>query len=148
MPMTTEKFKDYAGFLRLQDLRDRCRKAEQQKPFAQQRAGAEATRNRDPPKTNGTRAHRSREPARLEREIFPGLRATRGRRSLSGRVAWHARWRRRVTEGTLILDLRDAKKQVLVWRAIAVVDKSDPLKIKDHLPDMVRKSAEKYPPKK
>jgi len=56
--------------------------------------------------------------------------------------------RRRYTEGTLILDLRDAKRRVLVFRAIAVVDDSDPLRIKDRLDDMVRKAAEKYPPKK
>jgi hypothetical protein len=56
--------------------------------------------------------------------------------------------KRRFTEGTLILDLRDAKKHELVWRAISVEDNSDPLKIKDHLGDMVRKSVEKYPPKK
>jgi hypothetical protein len=56
--------------------------------------------------------------------------------------------RRRYTEGTLILDLRDARKHDLVWRAISVEDNSDPMKIKDHLGDMVRKSVEKYPPKK
>lgn len=56
--------------------------------------------------------------------------------------------RRRYTEGTLVLDLRDAKKHTLVWRAIAVEDKADPLKVKDHIDDMVRKAAEKYPPKK
>lgn len=52
------------------------------------------------------------------------------------------------TEGTLILDLRDAKQHELVWRAIAIEDKSDPMKIKDKLEDMVKKSLEKYPPKK
>jgi hypothetical protein len=52
------------------------------------------------------------------------------------------------TEGTLVLDLRDAKKHALVWRAIAVEDKDDPIKIQEHLDDMVRKSIEKYPPKK
>lgn len=56
--------------------------------------------------------------------------------------------RRRYTEGTLILDLRDAKKHTLVWRAISVVDEHDPLKIKDRIDDMVRKAADKYPPKK
>ncbi len=56
--------------------------------------------------------------------------------------------RRRYTEGTLILDLRDAKRHTLVWRAIAVVDEHDPLTIKDRLDDMVRKAAQKYPPKK
>jgi len=56
--------------------------------------------------------------------------------------------RRGYAEGTLTIDLRDAKKHALVWRAIAVEENSDPMKIKDHLTDMVRKSAEKYPPKK
>jgi hypothetical protein len=70
--------------------------------------------------------------------------------------AYPAGWRgygtrivnRRVTEGTLVLDLRDARKHVLVWRAISVEDNADPMKIKDHLGDMIRKAAEKYPPKK
>ena len=70
--------------------------------------------------------------------------------------AYPAGWRgygtrvvvRHYTEGTLILDLRDARKHELVWRAISVEDNSDPLKIKDHLADLVRKSVEKFPPKK
>jgi len=56
--------------------------------------------------------------------------------------------RRHYAEGTSILDLRDAKKHVLVWRAVAVVDETDPFEIQDRLDDMVRKAAEKYPPKK
>ena len=75
---------------------------------------------------------------RVEDEAYPA-----GWRGYGTRVV-----RRRYTEGTLILDLRDAKQHVLVWRAISVVDNDDPLKIKDHLGDMVRKSTEKYPPKK
>ena len=75
---------------------------------------------------------------RVETEAYPA-----GWRGLGTRVV-----RRGYTEGTLILDLRDAKKHALVWRAIAVEDNSDPMKIKDHLADMVRKSIEKYPPKK
>ena len=65
-----------------------------------------------------------------------------------------ARWygtrvvRTHYTEGTLIIDLRDARKHELVWRAIAVEDQHDPLKIKDHLDSMVRKAIDKYPPKK
>jgi hypothetical protein len=51
------------------------------------------------------------------------------------------------TEGTLVLNLRDAKKHALVWRSIAVEDKNDPIKIQEHLDDMVRKSVDKYPPK-
>jgi hypothetical protein len=57
-------------------------------------------------------------------------------------VAYH------YTEGTLILKLRDARKQDLVWQAIAVEDKNDPMKIQAALDDMVRKSFDKYPPKK
>jgi hypothetical protein len=52
------------------------------------------------------------------------------------------------TEGTLIIDLRDASRRELVWRAVAVEDKGDPSKIADRLDDMVRKSIDKYPPKK
>ncbi len=51
------------------------------------------------------------------------------------------------TEGTLIIDLRDTKRRELIWRAIAIEEKNDPMKIKDKLDDMVRKSFEKYPPK-
>ena len=69
--------------------------------------------------------------------------------------AYPAGWRglgtRRVvvpyTEGTLVIDLRDRSKQALVWRAIAVEDKSDALKLEGKLEDMVKKSIEKYPPK-
>jgi hypothetical protein len=38
-------------------------------------------------------------------------------------------------------------KQSLVWRAIAVEEKSDALKIEGKLQEMVKKSIEKYPPK-
>ena len=74
----------------------------------------------------------------VEEDVYPA-----GWRGYGTRVV-----RRHYTEGTLILDLRDARKHELVWRAIAVEDNSDPLKIKDHLADMVRKSVEKFPPKK
>jgi Domain of unknown function (DUF4136) len=70
--------------------------------------------------------------------------------------AYPAGWRglgtRRVavhySEGTLIFDLRDTKSRQLVWRAIAIEDKSDPMKLVGKLDDMVKKSADKYPPKK
>jgi hypothetical protein len=65
-------------------------------------------------------------------------------------AGWHGR--RTVVynyaEGTLVLKLRDARKGELVWQAIAVEDKSDPNKIQTALDTMVRKSVEKYPPKK
>ena len=51
-------------------------------------------------------------------------------------------------EGTLVIDLRDPSTRSLVWRAIASEDKSDASKIESKLDDMVKKSMEKYPPKK
>jgi hypothetical protein len=75
---------------------------------------------------------------RVDAEAYPA-----GWRGLGTRVV-----RRTYSEGTLILDLRDAKKHALVWRALSVEENSDPMKIKDHLSDMVRKSVDKYPPKK
>jgi hypothetical protein len=51
-------------------------------------------------------------------------------------------------EGTLVVDLRDPHTRSLVWRAIASEEKSDPTKIAGKLDDMVKKSCEKYPPKK
>jgi hypothetical protein len=51
-------------------------------------------------------------------------------------------------EGTLVIDLRDPATRSLVWRAIASEEKSDPTKIEGKLDDMVRKSCEKYPPKR
>jgi hypothetical protein len=70
--------------------------------------------------------------------------------------AYPAGWRglgtRRVrvayTEGTLVINLRDTSRKELVWQSIAVEDKNDPSQISAHLDDMVRKSIEKYPPKK
>ena len=51
------------------------------------------------------------------------------------------------TEGTLVIDVRDAATHSLVWRGIASVEKSDAAKIEGKLDDMVRKALEKYPPK-
>lgn len=84
------------------------------------------------------------------------VRFTLGAARRSEVEAYPAGWRglgtRRVrvayTEGTLVINLRDTSKRELVWRAIAVEDKSDPAKISEHLDDMVKKSIEKYPPKK
>jgi hypothetical protein len=47
-----------------------------------------------------------------------------------------------------VIDLRDPTTRSLVWRAIASEEKSDPTKIAGKLGDMVKKSIEKYPPKK
>jgi hypothetical protein len=51
-------------------------------------------------------------------------------------------------EGTLVIDLRDPTTHSLVWRAIAAEEKSDATKIQGKLNDMVKKSIDKYPPKK
>ena len=51
------------------------------------------------------------------------------------------------TEGTLVIDLRDPTTKSLVWRGIAVEDKSDPMKLQGRLDAMVKKAIEKYPPK-
>lgn len=51
-------------------------------------------------------------------------------------------------EGTLVIDLRDPATRSLVWRAIAAEDKSDATKIQGKLDSMVKKSIDKYPPKK
>lgn len=52
------------------------------------------------------------------------------------------------TEGTLVIDLRDPTTASLVWRGIAREDKSNAAKIEGKLDDMVRKSFDKYPPKR
>jgi hypothetical protein len=51
-------------------------------------------------------------------------------------------------EGTLVIDLRDPTTRSLVWRGIATEEKSDATKIEGKLDDMVKKSFDKYPPKK
>ncbi len=51
-------------------------------------------------------------------------------------------------EGTLVIDLRDPTTRSLVWRAIAAEDKSDASKLQGKLDSMVKKSFDKYPPKK
>ena len=84
------------------------------------------------------------------------VRFTLGSARRSEVEAYPAGWRglgtRRVrvayTQGTLVINLRDTSRKELVWRSVAVEDKNDPVQISEHLDDMVRKSIEKYPPKK
>jgi hypothetical protein len=52
------------------------------------------------------------------------------------------------TEGTLVLNFRDAKTHGLIWRAIVIEDKGDPMKLQKKLDDMVKKAINGYPPKK
>jgi hypothetical protein len=94
----------------------------------------------------------------MEVESKPDLnvRFTLGQARRTEVEAYPAGWRglgtRRVrvayTQGTLVINLRDTSRKELVWRSIAVEDKNDPVQISEHLDDMVRKSIEKYPPKK
>jgi hypothetical protein len=51
-------------------------------------------------------------------------------------------------EGTLVLDLRDPDTRSLVWRGIAVEEKSNANQLAGKLDDMVKKALDKYPPKK
>jgi hypothetical protein len=51
-------------------------------------------------------------------------------------------------EGTLVIDLRDPATRSLVWRSIASQENTDATKIQGKLDDMVKKSIDKYPPKK
>jgi hypothetical protein len=67
-------------------------------------------------------------------------------------AGWRGRGTRRVThhytEGTLTIDMQDPHRQELVWRAVAVSDQNDPNKLQGKLDAMVKKSFDKYPPKK
>lgn len=51
-------------------------------------------------------------------------------------------------QGTLVIDLRDRTTRSPGLRAIATDEKRDTEKLEGKLHDMVRKSIEKYPPKK
>ena len=50
-------------------------------------------------------------------------------------------------EGTLVIDFRDSATHSMVWRAIASVEKRNPIKVEDKIDDMVHKAIKKYPPK-
>jgi hypothetical protein len=51
-------------------------------------------------------------------------------------------------EGTLVIDLRDPATHDLVWRGVASEEKTDAAKIQGKIDEMVKKSIDKYPPKK
>lgn len=67
-------------------------------------------------------------------------------------AGWYGRRTRVVrtpyAEGTLVLDLHDAAAKSLVWRAIASQERGSASDISKKLDDMVRKSFDRYPPKK
>jgi hypothetical protein len=67
----------------------------------------------------------------------------------AGWYGWGTRYVRvPYAEGTLVIDLRDPTTRSLIWRAISAEEKSDASKIQGKLDDMVKKSINKYPPKK
>ena len=67
----------------------------------------------------------------------------------AGWRGWGTRWARvPYSEGTLVVDLRDASAHSLVWRGIASEEKSNASDIQKKLDNMVKKAIEKYPPKK
>jgi hypothetical protein len=74
----------------------------------------------------------------VETEAYPA-----GWRGLGTRIV-----RVPYAQGTLVIDLRDPGTRSLVWRAIATDEKREAAKLEGKLHDMVRKSIEKYPPKK
>ncbi len=84
--------------------------------------------------------------------VFYTLGAVRGSQVEAYPAGWRG-WGTRVvrvpfTEGTLVIDMRDPATRSLVFRAIAKEDKSDAAKVEGKLDDMVKKSIDKYPPKK
>jgi hypothetical protein len=50
--------------------------------------------------------------------------------------------------GTMVIDLRESATRSLVWRSTATETEPNPQKMSERLDDMVRKSIDKYPPKK
>ena len=80
---------------------------------------------------------------------FGSARKTQVEAYPAGWRGWGTRYVRvPYAEGTLVIDLRDPTTHSLVWRGISSEEKSDAAKISGKLDDMVKKSIEKYPPKK
>jgi hypothetical protein len=75
---------------------------------------------------------------RMETETYPA-----GWRGLRTRVV-----RTPQNAGTMVIDLRDPTTRSLVWRSTATETEPNPAKMAAKLDDMVKKSIDKYPPKK
>lgn len=83
------------------------------------------------------------------RYTFGAARKTEIEAYPAGWYGWGTRYVRvPYAEGTLVIDLRDPSTRSLVWRAIAAEEKTDPTKLQGKLDSMVKKSFDKYPPKK
>lgn len=127
---------------------------------------AEGRLNSKNPALNGDLVQRNIQAAIRKRLTEKGLtEVTRGPRDLNVQFSlgaarrkqvdvYPARWRgarrvvNRYTQGTLVINLRDPKRKALVWRAIAIENKGDAAHIESKLDDMVKKSFDRYPPKK
>lgn len=88
---------------------------------------------------------------RADMNVLYTLGAVRGAQLEAYPAGWRG-WGTRVvrvpyTEGTLVIDLRDAGTRSLVFRSIAREEKRDAAHLEPKLDDMVKKSFEKYPPK-
>jgi hypothetical protein len=75
---------------------------------------------------------------RMETDTYPA-----GWRGLRTRVV-----RTPQNAGTMVIDLRDTATRSLIWRSTATETEPNPQKMSERLDDMVRKSIDKYPPKK
>lgn len=84
--------------------------------------------------------------------VFYHLGSARKSEVESYAVGWRGRGRRMVrvpfSEGTLVIDLRDTSAKALVWRGVASVEEREAAKIEGKIDDMVKKTLDKYPPKK
>ena len=67
-------------------------------------------------------------------------------------VGWRwGGWRREVIfndKGTLVIDVADASRRQMVWRAVCVDTASNGNKLDDHLPKDVKKAFDRFPVKK
>jgi hypothetical protein len=60
-------------------------------------------------------------------------------------------WRREVVfndKGTLVIDIADAARQQMIWRAVCIDTASNANRLDDHLPKDVKKAFDQFPVKK
>ncbi len=147
----TMEFDQTTRFQQIQNICDSRRPVEQPKSRVEQRTGEETDRSGHPKRFHrqGLDHGDQRVPDLNVRYTFGAARKTEIEAYPAG---WYGMGTRYVrvpyAEGTLVIDMRDPTTRSLVWRSIAAEDKSDPSKIQGKINDMVKKSIDKYPPKK
>ena len=68
------------------------------------------------------------------------------------RLGWRGRWHgrdvrvHRYKEGTLVIDIVDARRRELVWRGTAKGAIHGPDEVEEHIAESVRKTIERFPP--